>query len=289
MISAKTIFAYLVYALLATALFLYVRFPGQAVKAYVNDRLAAVDPLLAMQAETIRPAIPPGLKLIGVDLNHDSVRLAHFEEARVSPDLTTLLKDKKQVRFQTRLADGTINGRATMQGNTPSGRLRVEADLSQIRLEKLDAGKSNLPFTLSGLLKGRITHDGERTPTGMTNGVLTASDLRISLQTPFWGISELVMDQTEADFSVSGGNLRLKALTFGGPMLEGKITGIIELRRPLGQSRLNLTGNAKPRPELVARLQETLPQGMVNTQTLGTRGLTFRVRGAIDNPDVSMR
>ena len=91
------------------------------------------------------------------------------------------------------------------------------------------------------------------------------------------------------EFSATGQNLRLKSVAFSGPMLEGKVTGTIELRRPFGQSRLNLTGNAKPRPELFARLQETIPQGIVNTRTLGTRGLTFTVRGSIDSPDVSTR
>jgi len=289
MISVKAIFAYVLYALLAATFFLVLLFPDQAVKAYVDGRLAAIDPSLSMVAETIRPAIPPGLKMIDVDLNRDSVLLAHFENARVSPDLATLLQVKKQVRFQAHIADGTIDGRATMEGTGPSGSLRVEADLSQIRLDKLDAIKTNAPFTLSGSLKGRMTHDAARTPTGMTNGLLNVSDLHITLKAPFFGITDLVMDQTDADFSVSRGNLRLKALTFDGPMLEGKITGTIELRHPFEQSRLNLTGNAKPRPELVARLQETIPQGIVNTQTLGTRGLTFRVRGSIDSPDLSMR
>jgi len=104
-----------------------------------------------------------------------------------------------------------------------------------------------------------------------------------------FGITGLVMDQTDADFSISGGNLRLKSLTFDGTMVEGKISGTIELKHPFAQSRLNLTGNAKPRPELIARLQETIPQGIVNTRTLGTRGLSFRVRGSINSPDLSMR
>jgi type II secretion system protein N len=134
-----------------------------------------------------------------------------------------------------------------------------------------------------------MTHDAARTSTGMTNGLLNVSDLHITLKAPFFGISDLVMDQTDADFSVSRGNLRLKSLTFDGPMFEGKITGTIQLRDPFEQSRLMLTGNAKPRPEMIARLQETIPQGLVNTQTLGTRGLSFRVRGSIDNPDVTMR
>ena len=289
MISAKAIIAYLLYALVATTLFLILLFPDQAIKDYLDGRLAAIDPSLSMVAKTIRPALPPGLKMIDVDLNRDGVRLAHFEDARVSADLASLLQEKKQVRFQAHIADGTIHGRATVESTDRSGPLRVEADISEIRLDKLDAIQSDAPFTLTGSLKGRMTHDGARAPMGMTSGLLTAPDLHITLKAPFFGITELVMDQTDADFSLSGGNLRLKSLTFDGPMLEGKITGTIELRHPFEQSRLNLTGNAKPRPELVARLQETIPQGMVNPRTLGNRGLTFRVRGSIDNPDVSMR
>ena len=83
MVSTKTIFAYLSYALLAAVVFLYLLFPDQAVKAYVDGRLAAIDPSLTMQAEAIRLAIPPGIKMIGVDLNRDNVRLAHFDDARV--------------------------------------------------------------------------------------------------------------------------------------------------------------------------------------------------------------
>lgn len=289
MVSFKTIFAYITYALVVAALFLYLLFPDQAVKAYMENRLAAIDPSLSMTTETMRPTLSPGLKMTGVDLNHDSVRLAHFTDARVAPDLTTLLKEKKQARFQARVAGGTIQGHTIMAGTGASGHLQVETDLSQIRIEQIDAVKMNDRFTLSGVLKGHVTHNGGRSPAGATSGRLTVSGMHIALKAPFFGISEVVMDTTDAEFSANRQNLRLKALTFNGPMVEGKITGTIELKRPLGKSRLNLTGNAKPQPELFARLQETIPQGIVNTRTLGTRGLTFKVRGSIDNPDVSMR
>lgn len=289
MVSAKTIFAYLLYAMLAAVLFLYLLFPDQAVIAYLESRLAAIDPALAMEAETIRPALPPGLKMIGVDLKRDGARLAHFDHARMSPVLTSLLQDEKQVKFQARLADGSINGRTVLAATGPSGLLRAEADLSRIRLDQLDAIKAIDRFSMSGLLEGRLAHDGGRAPAGVTSGVLTVSELRITLKAPFFGLKDLVMDQTEAEFSISGRNLRLKTLTFNGPMVEGKITGIIELREPFGKSRLNLTGNAKPQPELFARLQETVPQDVVNNRAMGTRGVNFRVRGSIDNPDVSKR
>jgi type II secretion system protein N len=289
MVSVKAIFAYIVYALGVAALFLYLLFPDRAVIAFMDGRLAAIDPSLSLTVETMRPTLSPGLKMTGVDLNRENVRLAHFPDARVAPNLTTLLGDKKQARFQARLAEGTVQGRAVMEGTGASGQMQVEADLSQIRIELIDAAKVSDRFTLSGILKGRMTHDAGRSPAGTTSGLLTVSGLRIALKTAFFGINELVMDATDVEFSVSRQNLRLKTLTFNGPMVEGKITGTIFLRRPLGKSRLNLTGNAKPRPELLARLQETIPQGMVNTRTLGTRGLTFQVRGSIDNPDVSMR
>ena len=289
MVSTKTIFAYILFALVATAAFMVLLFPDQAVKAYVNVRLAAIDPLLSMDASSVRPTLPAALKMVGVDLHHDQLHLAHFENARVSPVLSTLLREEKQIRFQARLAEGNISGRAVMGDAGPTGLLRAEADLARIRLDRLEAVKAIQRFGLSGMLKGHLTHDGGRSPVGMTNGKLNAAGLRIALQTPFFGVSELVVDQADTEFSFNGRNLRIKALSFGGPMVEGKINGTIELRAPFGKSRLNLSGNAKPQPELFARLQETIPQGVVNPRTLGTRGISFRLRGSLDNPNVSMR
>lgn len=289
MVSSKTIFVYLLFALSAVLFFLFLLFPDQAIRAYVNGRLAAIDPSLSMAAQTIRPAIPPGIKMIDVDLNRDTVRLAHIDDARVNPELASLVRGKKQFRFQATIAEGTVSGQATVASDGPAGHLQVEADLFQIRLDQLDVIKNNQHYTLTGLLNGRLTHDGGRTPRSISGGLMTVAQLRIALKMPLFGISELVMDQTEAEFSISGKNLRLKALTYKGPMLEGKITGTIELRQPIEQSRLNLTGNTKPQPELFARLQETIPEGVFNIRTLGTRGLTFRIRGSLDSPDVSMR
>lgn len=289
MVSAKTIFAYLLYALLTVLVFLYLLFPEQAVKAYVDAKLAAIDPSLTMEAASIRPTIPPGLKMTDVDLERGTVKVAHLDDARMTANLMTLFKEEKQGRFEAHLADGTISGTAYMTGSGPGAQLRTEADLTQIRLESLDAVKEFNRFSLSGVMSGRITNQGPSGAIGALSGTLTASPLRIALKAPILGIGELVMDQTNAEFSINRQSLRLKALTFEGPMLEGRINGTIDLRRPLEKSRLNLSGNVKPRPELVARLQETVPTEAINPSVLGTRGMTFRVRGTIDSPDVSMR
>lgn len=176
-----------------------------------------------------------------------------------------------------------------MEGTEPSGRLRMEADLSAIRLEKLDALQALPRFTLAGALNGRLTHDGGAAPTGKMDGLLTVEGLRITLKTALFGINELIMNQTEADFSVTGQTLRLKSFSFDGPMLEGRVNGTMELGNPFTRSRLNLSGNVKPKPEFFTRLQGAIPQEIINPRTIGTRGLNFRVQGTIDNPDVSMR
>jgi len=289
MVSVKTIFAYLLFLLLAVAIFMYLLFPDQVVQAYLEARLAAVDPTLSMTMEKIQPAIPPGLKMLGIDLSRDSQRLVHIDKARISPKLMSLMQASKQIRFEAQLADGTIDGQATIDSTDPGGQLHVEADLSQIQLDKLDVIETGKRFTLAGSLEGRLTHAEGRTLAGMTNGSLTVTGLQINLKSPFFGISDLMMDQTEVDFSVNGPNLRLKTFTFEGPMLEGKISGTIELRNPLEQSRLNLTGNAKPQPELFSHVQDNIPQGIFNPRLMGTRGLIFRIRGTIDSPNVSLR
>jgi type II secretion system protein N len=289
MVSVKAIIGYLLYTLLAVILFLYLLFPGKAVKVFMNARLANIYPSLSMAVDTIRPALPPGLKMTGVDLKSDSRRLIHLDDARVTPVLTTLLSAEKQVRFQGRLAGGTFQGSATLDNSNARERMRAEADLSQIQLDKLDRLKAIDRFSLAGALRGHITHDDARAPGGMTNGTLTISGLRINLKPPIFGLTDLTMNKADADFSIMGQRMRLKTLTFDGPMAEGKISGTIELRKPLEQSRLNLTVNAKPHPELIARLQTTVARGFLNTRTLGTRGLTFRIRGSFDSPSVSLR
>ncbi|WP_218188129.1 type II secretion system protein GspN [Desulfosarcina cetonica] len=139
-------------------------------------------------------------------------------------------------------------------------------------------------------MRGHIANDVSPNPSsGGVNGRLSVAGLKIQLKEPFFSLNDLVMEKTDAEFTMSGGNIRLTALTFDGPMVEGRITGVIDIRQPMQDSRLNLSGNVKPRPDLIARLQESLPAVLENVRTLGTRGLNFRVRGTIDNPDLSMR
>lgn len=287
--SFKTIFAYLLFALLAVLVFLYLLFPDEAVKTVMDNRLAAIDPSLTLTTEAIRPALPLAVNMIGMDLKRNGFKMIHFDQAWLAPALSTLFKAQKRFAWKATLGGGVVEGRLFTEGNGPSGKLRMEAELSSIRLEQIEALKSLPQFTLSGPLSGRLTHDGARAPGGQANGLLTAPGLRITLKTPVFGIAELSMDQTEADFSINGQTLRLKALTFDGPLMEGSINGRIEIENPFGRSRLSLNGNVKPRPELFAQLQDTVPQGIINPRTLENRGLNFRVFGTFDNPDVSMR
>jgi type II secretion system protein N len=285
----KTIFTYLFFAVLAILFFLYFLFPEDAVKAFVNNRLTGIDSSLSITADAIRPTLPLAASFIGVDIAHNGDKLIHVDQARLSPTLSTLLKEQKRFECKAKIANGTLDGRVFMKGSGPARRLRAEADLSSIQLEAIEALKSISRFALSGPLNGRLTHDGARAPMGQANGLLTVPGLTITLTPAVFGIAELIMDQTEADFSLSGQTLRIKAFTFNGPLMEGKISGRIEIEDPFDRSRLRLNGNVKPQPELFAQLQDTLPQGIVNPRTLSTRGLNFRVFGTIDNPDVTMR
>ncbi len=285
----KTIFAYLLFAMLAVGAFLYVLFPGETVKAFIDGRLAGIDPSLSMRAETIRPGLPAAILLEPADLFRDGVQVLHIDRVEVAPVLSTLFNKQKQIRCNAALAGGSIDGKLFLGGGKASSKLRAEAELSAIRLEKIEALSAVDRFTLKGPLSGRLTHDGRRAPYGKGNGLLTAPGLAITLKDPVFGIEEVILDKTEADFSLTGSTLRLKALTFDGPLVEGKVSGRIDIEAPFEMSRLRLNGNLKPKPELFAQLQETLPKGIINPRTLGTRGVNFRIDGTVEDPNVSMR
>jgi type II secretion system protein N len=288
MLSVKTLFAYLFYVLLAVVGFMYLLFPDPAVRAYITDRVTAVDPALTMSMEPIRPTLTAGLKSAAIDLDRDGVRLLHLDNVRVTPDLLKLLKNRRQGRFTARWAQGTASGMAALN----DGAWRVETDMQGVRLDRLGLAQAlhaDDRFSLSGELAGRITHGVDSPPSGTTNGALTITGLSIGLSTPVAGIDKVDMNRTTVEFTIKAATLQVKTVTFDGPLLEGRISGSIQLKTPFGQSRLNLSGTAKPRPELIAKLQDTLPTGLINTRSMGTRGLPFRIRGTIDNPDVAMR
>ena len=288
MLSFKAISGYLAFALAAVVFFLYVLFPEDAVRAYLDSRVAAMDPQLTIGTAAIRPSIPPGLNISGMDIIQDGVRLLRVDNVRVRPELTSLFDDEKRFQLNASLAGGRIIGQGSIAGNGAGGLTQLSADLDAIRIEQIDAAKRLERFSPKGMLSGHVTRGEGRAKDGLS-GIITTSGLTIKLANPMFGIADIQVATSNTEFSIDGRTVRLKSLTFDGPMVEGRIGGTIELRQPLAQSRLNLTGNAKPQPDLLARLQETIPQGLLNPRTLGTRGLTFRVRGTIDSPDLSTR
>ena len=286
----KTIFAYLLFTLVVVALLLYLLFPAPAVKAYLEARISSIDPDLTLSLETMSPtALPPGLRVTDAKINRGDEKLVQIESASFSPVLLSLFRNNKEVSFALGLAGGQVEGQAVLDRKGAGDQVQVAADFSQVHLEQIEAVKTNERFSLAGTGQGQATYEGNLAGTGKTNGSFTISDLQIALHEDLFGIDELLLGRTVCTFSGNGHVLRVKSLTFDGPMAEGKITGTIELLTPLGGSRLNLTGNAKPRPELIARLQETIPQGLIDTRSLGTRGLNFKIRGSVDSPEASLR
>jgi type II secretion system protein N len=288
--SFKTICAYLLYTLVVVALLMYLQFPAPAVKAYLETRISTIDPGLTLTLDTISPTVlPPGLSVTNANVNRNEDLLVRIDRGSISPVLLSLFRKNKEVSFTLDLGGGEIEGQALLDRNGAGDQVQVAVDISQVRLEQIDAVKTNDTFSLAGAGEGQVTYDGRLTGTGKTNGTFTLSDLQITLHQDLFGIDELLLGQAVCTFSGNNRVLRVKSLTFDGPMAEGKITGSIELRKPIENSQLNLTVNAKPRPELIARLQETIPQGFIDTRSLGTRGMNFRISGSVESPDVSLR
>ena len=185
----------------------------------------------------------------------------------------------------------------TMKGALPRGHFQIEAGTSILKgsrdgfvsLKASDAYFDDLGF-LKGLtgrtLKGKVTAE-MNLKGNLDDYTRISGDGRVFVeggslesQVPFLALKEIPFKSLRVLFSVKEGLLSLKELELAGPVLSGRISGDIRLRKPLEQSLLHLTarltpgsglsdtGGAVPLPEGKDGLMVVRMEGMLRNPNL---------------------
>ncbi len=285
----KQIFYYSLFGFAALVFFAYVLFPSDNLKQFISGKLSEMDPNIGAKIDNIRPVLPPGIALDRVDISYQGERLAQMPTLKIAPSLTTLFKTKKTISLKGSLNDGIIKGSGTLVNNNGYTFSTAYADLTNVKIEQLEYLKRLKDYRLSGLVDGKISMDDKKGPRGTITADLTLSQGRVGIVTPFFGIDHISIDRAQAALLLTSKRVRIRSCTLKGPQLDGKLSGYIDLKTPIEQSLLNLSGSAKPHPEFIARLQSTLPMGMPNSDNFNKRGLPFRITGMLGNPEFKLR
>jgi type II secretion system protein N len=268
------------YLVLATAVFLVIGFPSEALRAYAARRLSAALPGLEVAVGDVRPSLPAGVALKGVRIAHGGRPLAVVDELTVHPELLTLLQSTTVYRLEGSLGGGALSGRAEVDSAGATPKTRMTAQVGGVQLQQLPALRDVYGSRLSGRMDGNLA----LTDAGALTGKLSASELQVELPMPVLAQTRFAFRSAEADIALQNRNLHVRNGRLRGTELDAEISGTISLD-PLQAARgVNLVGRVTPHPAFMAKAEGSLPAGLLRRRA----AIPFRVSGPLDAPGFSL-
>lgn len=275
---------YSIYVLAAIVFFIYYLFPSDKVKNYLASGFNNLNTEINIRIDHVSPAFPFGLKLYKVYFYHMDNTLLETEQIKVVPNLLSLFRSKIIFFFKGRAFEGTLDGKGEFIKNRPDQNVIIEGTFSNFNIKKISAVKQFIGRNLTGILGGNFTfHNSEKL--GRTlEARFIISDGAIELLTPVFKLENINFSKIEAEMRMENQRLKVKRCIINARPLDGNVSGLINLKKPFGQSYLRLLGVIKPNQEFLAELGEDLPTNLLPKEVFSKKVVRIRIYGTLDEP-----
>ncbi len=283
---------YILFAAILTAVFLYWRFPSEAVCEYLEEAAGRFDPHVALRVHRVRPVLPFGLKLIKAELGlkeRSGVSLFKADSFVVMLSLRTLVLRRPAFRFGCKAYGGEIRGDVAFKEYSCERPFDTDIQIAGVRLGLHPFLKELLKRELTGEINGTVNYTSGQGNflQDSGNGELSVSNGSLRFVRPFLGMEALDVQRLDAQMVFEKQKISLDRLDFKGEQMEGKVSGTIHLSPNLAKSTLDLTVAAKPFPSLFKEMGGHLDV----TKLFGRRSkegrFTMTIRGTIAQPRIS--
>lgn len=282
------IFLYIVFTLVALVFFLYHRFPSEMVYSALSGQIARLDPKVHLATDSIRPTLPPGLKLEPLSVNYAEIPIMRMDFLKVKPELLSLLSRSKRYTYTARMGSGELRGRADtiIENNRAQSKFAITVEAAP--LDYIDLLNHWKNYQTNGELDATIRFDSLKGG-GTAEVNIEISPAQIEFEPPLMGIESLDFTKLNTQLVVTQRMLQIRNCEAFGTQLEGKITGSIIFREPIEESRISLTLTLKPQPAFVAYHKNDMIGGVLASANAQKRGVVFRLSGTINNPRYVIR
>jgi type II secretion system protein N len=241
----RTLVGYALAGIAMLVLFLYFRFPGEAVKAAVKAAAAARYPDLLFSIDAVGPSVPPGLTFSAVTAAfQDSPEATlHADSLRIRPVATSLLKGRLSLLMDAEGYYGTIRGRVDFaRPFSVRGPLSAEANIGEIRIEKCAWLQQIIARRITGTLGGTVSVSGaaETPKTWAGSAEFTLTNGTYQLLEGILGFDRIDFSRVEGKISFRNDALKIMRLSLTGEKLRCSLTGNILFAEPVGDSQIDL-------------------------------------------------
>jgi len=275
---------YSIYVLAAIVFFIYYLFPSDKVKNYVTSDFNKLNSNINISIDHVSPAFPPGLKLHKVKFYHMDNALLETEQIKVFPNLLSLFRSKGIFFFKGRAYEGILEGKGEFIKNRPNQNVIIEGKFSNINIKEIPAVKQFIGRNLTGKLEGNFTYRNGGKLGGTHGARFIISDGEIELLTPVFKLENIHFGKIEAEMTMENQRLKVKRCIINASPLDGNVSGLINLREPLGQSYLRLLGVIKPNQEFLEELGKDLPTNLLPEEIFSKKVIRIRIYGTLDEP-----
>ena len=283
---------YLSYIIAAFIFFLYMLFPSDAVKTYIEHKLGGINPDLSISIDNINPVFPPGVRLNTVSFYYIRSLLLDAETIKIVPRIFSVFSSKTAFSFKGVAYDGIINGMADIGGNV--GYNKIDADLSGIQIKdipaiKIPAGIEKEKYKVSGILDGKVTYSNNKGSDRVMGAKLGISDCSIKLKEPVFNHENFTFSKIEADLATVKNRLQIKSCNIEGDKVNASLSGTIVTKNNLGSSVLNLKGKIKLKPLFFGNMKKNLMASIFPEKMSGNSSFSYKIGGTFDNPEFTLK
>ena len=290
--NAKRYFLYASYIIAVFIFFLYILFPSDAVKKYIENRLGGINPDLAILIDHINPAFPPGVRLNTVSFYYIRSLMLDAETIKIVPGFFSLFSSNTTFSFKGVVYDGIINGKADIGNNT--GHIKMDANLSGIQIEDIPAlenlaGIEKEKYEVAGILNGIINYSNSKDSGRVMEAKLGISDCRVKLKDPVFNHENFTFSKVETDLATARKRLQIKNCTIEGDKVNASFTGSIHTKKNLGASTLNLNGEIKLKPLFFQNSNKNVLASIFSEKMSGNNSFFLKIGGTFNNPEFTLK
>lgn len=288
----KKIVLYISYIIAVFIFFVYILFPSDAVKTYIEHQLSGIHPDVSISIDDIHPAFPPGVRLNTVSFYYIRSLLLDAETIKIVPEFFSLFSPKKAFSFKGVAYDGIVNGRADIGEN--AGYINFDADLTGIQLKdipaiQIPADSKKEIYKISGILDGKVTYSNNNGSDRIMGAKLGISDCSVKLNKPVFNHENFTFSKVEADLTTVKKRLQIKSCTIEGDQVNARLYGSVVTRQTFGSSVLNLKGEIELKPLFFENMKENLLANIFPEKMSGNRSFSFKVGGTFDHPEFTLK
>ncbi len=274
-----------IYIIGAALFFFYYLFPSDAIKEYLADQIRQAHPYLTVKISRVKPAFPPGLKLYRVSVYHLGRTIAGLDNLKIYPDILSLFLATTHLTFEGNGYGGFLKGRVDIINKSPGRVVMIDADLTGIQVNQIEALSALTTHKISGNLEGTLTFKSNRPDQALT-GDLILSGGQIEFSPPVLNQNVITFNTIEAELELNGRSLTIDRCQLEGNQLEADVAGSIKFSDQSARKILNLSGTVKPHAALLAKLGRNIPE-LIKGSELENQGIPFRIKGPMDSPQYS--